>query len=84
MKLWISCAVGPEGETWGTVAVIAETREEAIAKARGRLEQMDVSRHPEAQGYRQSLINNVALTMNEAVLGDIFIDLDPYIVNRFS
>jgi hypothetical protein len=84
MKLWISNAVGPNGEPWGTIAVIAETREDAIAKARQRLEQMDTSRHPEAQEYRQSLIGNVALTMNQAVLGDVFIDLDPYTVNRFS
>jgi hypothetical protein len=84
MKLWISCAVGPNGEPWGTISVIAETREDAIAKARQRLEAMDSSRHPEAQNYIESLKTNLATTMNEALLGDVFIDLDPYTVNRFS
>jgi hypothetical protein len=68
----------------GTVAVIAETREDAVAKARQILEAMDISRHPEAQGYIQSLIDNLYPTMNQAVLGDVFIDLDPYTVGRFS
>ena len=40
MKLWISTAVGPSAEPWGTVAAVAETRDEAIETARQRLEQM--------------------------------------------
>lgn len=60
MKLGISCAVGPRGETyWGTLAVIAETREEAVARARERLEQMNLCGDAEAMKYRQSLMENL-------------------------
>ena len=53
MKLWISCAAGPAHEPWGTIAVIAETRDEAITKARQRLEAMNVGQNAEAAKYRR-------------------------------
>lgn len=83
MKLWISCAAGPAHETWGTIAVIAETRDEAIAKARQRLEAMNVGQNAEAARYRQALLDNLG-SMMESALGDVFIDLDPFTVNRFA
>ena len=36
-KLWISSALSPYGNPYGLVAVVAETREEAIEKAHAKL-----------------------------------------------
>jgi hypothetical protein len=38
-KLWVGSALTPYGNEYGLVAVVAETRDEAIAKARRELSQ---------------------------------------------
>jgi len=84
VKLWISTAVGPAGQPWGTVAVVAETRENAVAKAAQRLQELGVSHDVQAEQYRQNLVANLFATMYEAPSGDFFIDCDPQVVKRYS
>ena len=81
MKLWISCAAGPAREPWGTIAVVAETRDEAIAKAPPAPRGDEC--WPECRGceIQTALLDNLG-SMMESALGDVLIDLDPFTVDR--
>lgn len=72
MKLWISTAITPHGNEYGLVAVIAETREEAIAKAGAKLDLDDHRNYVPDQRYAQALLDNLA-TISE-VKDEVFID----------
>jgi hypothetical protein len=58
MKLWISTALTPYGNDYGAVAVIAETREEAIAKAGAKLE-LAATNYVPHRHYAQNLLENL-------------------------
>lgn len=74
--LWISAAVTPDGTEFGTVAVIAATREEAIAKAGAKLElALKGENYRPAAKYAQALLDNLD-GMSE-VEGDVFIEWAP-------
>jgi biotin carboxylase len=73
-KLWISTAVSPDGNPFGTVAVIAETKTEAIAKARVALQKTS-SNYVPAQEYQQNLLDH--LDDMEAVGEGVYIDWQP-------
>ncbi len=74
MKLWISAALTPYGNEYGPVAVIAETREEAIAKTSAKLQLDDPGSYVPDQRYAQALLNGLR-TMRE-VQDEVFIDWD--------
>ena len=72
-KLWITQAQTPYGNGYGVVAVLAETRQEAIAKARPKIE-ASVARetYVPSQRYYRSLLDNLG-DMREAEDG-VFVD----------
>lgn len=72
-KLWISSAMSPHGNPYGLVAVVAEARGEALAKAREALAGHD-SYVPREQ-YRQNLLDNLDAQLEEAPKG-VIIDWD--------
>jgi hypothetical protein len=57
-KLWSSSALTRYGNEYGLVAVVAETREEAIAKANAKLS-LDVGNYVPNQQYAQALLDNL-------------------------
>lgn len=59
-RLWISAAVSPYGNEYGLIAVVAETRDEAIAKARDELEssRQNLGYVPH-QEYAKNLLDNI-------------------------
>ncbi|MGV0159895.1 hypothetical protein ACRU3B_10705 [Mycobacterium colombiense] len=71
-KLWLGTALTPSGNEYGAVVVLAETREEAVAKARPQLS--DAGNHVPTQRYVQALLDNVA-NMREITDG-VFIAWD--------
>jgi hypothetical protein len=72
MKLWISSALTPHGNEYGLVAVIAETREEAIAKAGAKLDLSDPGNYVPDKRYVQALLDNLG-AMRE-VTDEVFVD----------
>ena len=74
MKLWISAAQTPYGNEYGLVAVVADTREEAIAKASAKLQLDDPGNYVPDQQYARNLLENLA-AMRE-VEDEVFIDWD--------
>jgi hypothetical protein len=58
MKLWIGSALTPYGNEYGLVAVVAETREEAIAKANAKLSLDDPGNYIPNQKYAEALLDN--------------------------
>lgn len=73
-KLWISGALTPHGNEYGLVAVVADTREEAIAKANAKLQIDGSGNYIPDQGYAKALLDNLA-AMRE-VTDEVFIDWD--------
>lgn len=77
MKLWISSAMSPYGNPYGLIAVIAETREEAITKAR---EWITSNRPQGAHGplddYAQNILGNLDAEMEEQSSG-VVVDWSP-------
>jgi hypothetical protein len=70
-KLWISAAATPYGGEYGLVAVVAATREEAIAKAGAKLELTAMNYVPH-QRYAQALLDGL-IGIRE-VSDEVFID----------
>jgi len=70
-KLWISGAMTPNGNEYGLIAVVAETREAAIAKAKTKLQE-DPGNYVPHQRYAQALLNNLD-AMREVADG-VFVD----------
>jgi hypothetical protein len=73
-KLWISGAETQHGSEYGLVAVVAETREEAIAKAGAKLDLGDPGNYVPNQRYARALLENLA-SIRE-VSDEVFIDWD--------
>ena len=73
-KLWISSALTSYGNEYGLVAVVAETREEAIAKANAKLSLDDPGNYVPNQRYAEALLDNLD-AMSEITDG-VFIDWD--------
>lgn len=73
-KLWIGTALTPHGNEYGLVAVIAVTRQEAIAKANAKLQIDDPGNYVPNQRYAKALLDNLE-TMRE-VTDEVFIDWD--------
>lgn len=74
MKLWISTAMKPPGDPYGLVAIVADTKDEAIAKARTAIE-ADPSDHRPTQQYVQELLAALDGEIEEVAEG-VFIDWD--------
>jgi hypothetical protein len=72
VKLWIGTALTPHGNEYGLVAVVAETREEAIAKANAKLSLGDPGNYVPDQRYAQALLDNLG-AMRE-VGDEVFIE----------
>jgi hypothetical protein len=70
-KLWITAAQTPYGNEYGAVAVIAATREEAIAKAAAKLQESKSTYVPD-QGYTQALLDSLGAISE--VEDEVFID----------
>lgn len=76
MKLWISTAATPHGNEYGLVAVVAETREEAMAKARAKLDAaLATATYAPARDYARVLLDGLG-DMREADNG-VVIDWTP-------
>jgi hypothetical protein len=71
MKLWISSAMSPHGTSYGLVAVLAETRHEAIARARAAIEADDGGKYLPAQRYAANLLENLDTQMTEVPSGAV-------------
>ncbi len=69
-KLWTSSAVSTYGNPFGFIAVVAETREEAIAKARESIK-ADAGHggYVPAERYAQNLLDHLEAQMAEAPSG---------------
>ena len=76
-KLWTSSAVSTYGNPFGFIAVVAETKEEAIAKARESIK-ADTSRggYVPAERYAQNLMDHLEAQMTEVPSG-VAIDWSP-------
>jgi hypothetical protein len=74
VKLWISAALTPHGNEYGLVAVVAETREEAIAKANAKLSLSDPGNYVPNQRYAQALLDN--LDAMREVKDEVLVDWD--------
>jgi hypothetical protein len=72
VKLWISAALTPYGNEYGLVAVVGETREEAIAKASAKLKLNDPANYVPDQLHARALLNGL-YTMRE-IEDAVFID----------
>ncbi len=83
-KLWTSSAVSTYGNPFGFIAVVAETKEEAIAKARESIK-ADTSHggYVPAERYAQNLLDNLDAQMAEAPSG-VAIDWSPASKSRKS
>jgi hypothetical protein len=73
VKLWIGTALTPHGSEYGLVAVVAETREEAMAKAGAKLE-LDGTNYIPDKRYAQALLDNLG-AMRE-VKDEVLVDWD--------
>ena len=73
-KLWISTAMTPYGNEYGVVAVIAETVEEAIAKANAKLQLDDPGNYIPNRRYAEALLDN--LDAMAEVTDEVFVDWD--------
>lgn|GEM_PF-3483175 len=73
-KLWIGSALTPYGNEYGLIAVIAETREEAIAKANAKLQIDGPGNYIPDQRYAEALLDNLA-AMRE-VTDEVLVDWD--------
>jgi hypothetical protein len=72
-KLWIGTAETPHGNEYGVIAVLAETRGDAIAKARPKIEaDLAGETYVPSQRYYRSLLDNLD-DMREAEDG-VFVD----------
>jgi hypothetical protein len=72
MKLWTSSAISPQGNSYGLVAVLAETRHEAIARARAAIEaDDDGGKYLPAQRYALNLLENLDTQMTEVPSGAV-------------
>lgn len=69
--LWISAAETPYGNEFGLVAVIAATREEAMAKAGAKLE-LTANNYVPDRRYAQALLDGLGAIRE--VEDDVFID----------
>lgn len=74
MKLWISTAVTPHGNEYGLLAIVADTREEAIAKANAKLSLSTPSNYVPDRRYAQALLDNLGAM--RGVEDEVFIDWD--------
>ena len=74
-KLWTSSAVSTYGNPFGFIAVVAATKEEAIAKA-GEAIKAGTGGHVPAQRYAQNLLDHLEAQMAEAPAG-VAIDWSP-------
>lgn len=72
MKLWIGTALTAYGNEYGLVAVVAETREEAIAKANAKLSLSDPGNYVPDQRYAQALLDNLGAM--RVVEDEVFVD----------
>jgi hypothetical protein len=72
VKLWTSSAITPHGNEYGLVAVVAETRQEAIAKANAKLCLDDPGNYVPNRRYTQALLDNLD-AMSE-VTDEVFVD----------
>ena len=72
MKLWISSALTPHGNEYGLVAVVAETRDEAIAKVNAKLSLDDPGNYVPNRSYVEALLDN--LDAMREVTDEVFID----------
>ena len=76
-KLWTSTAVNRFGNPFGFIAVIAATREEAIAKAKDAIKaEAGRGGYAPAERYAQNLLDHLEAEMKEAPPG-VFIDWSP-------
>jgi hypothetical protein len=76
MKLWISSGY----DSYGLVAVVADTREEAIAKASAKLSAKADGSYVPGERYRQGLLDNLdGMTQIE---DGVFIDWDQLLRRR--
>jgi hypothetical protein len=73
VKLWIGTALTPYGGEYGLVAVVAETREEAMAKAGAKLE-LDKGNYIPDQRYALALLDNLGAIRE--VHEEVFVDWD--------
>ena len=73
MKLWTSSAVAPHGNQYGGLYVVADSREEAITKAREALHANGRDNYVPREEYRQNLMDNLEATTEEVASG-VFID----------
>jgi hypothetical protein len=73
-KLWISSALTPHGGEYGLVAVVAETRQEAIAKVNAKLQIDDPGNYVPNKTYAEALLDN--LDALREVTDEVFIDWD--------
>ena len=74
MKLWISSALTPQGNEYGLVAVVAETRQEAIHKVNAKLQLDEPGNYVPNQKYAEALLDN--LDALREVTDEVFIDWD--------
>lgn len=77
-KLWISTAQTPYGNEYGLVAVVAATREEAIAKASAKLQLAfggDKGVHVPSRRYAKELLDGLAAIRE--VEDEVFVDWSP-------
>jgi hypothetical protein len=73
-RLWISSAVSPYGNPYGAVAVIAETRAQAVAKVRQELADRKGGYVP-ADRYAKNILENLEEQLTEVASG-VLIDWD--------
>jgi hypothetical protein len=75
MKLWTSSAMSPYGNPYGGITVLAETREEAITKAKAALTAHVEDSYVPRREYVANLIEH--LDGIEEVPDGVFIGWDP-------
>ncbi|GAB4671361.1 hypothetical protein [Mycobacterium avium] len=73
-KLWLGTALTPHGNEYGAVVVIAETWEEAIAKASAELSSGADNYVPNQQ-YANALLDNLANI--QEISDGVFVDWSP-------
>jgi acyl transferase domain-containing protein len=75
-RLWISAADTPHRNQYGLVVVVAESKEEAVAKARAFLESDEArSTYVPEERYREALLLDLDHNMRSA--GEVFVDWSP-------
>jgi hypothetical protein len=76
MALWISSTVTPYGNPGkGSICVMAESREEAIKRAREGLEAMKSTYAPKQRRIQELLANLEHEEHGMQSVGDVFVDL---------